>query len=772
MISRIEHFFRRLRHFLSRSLWLARLLRLPFSEGATERPGLVMVQIDGLSRSQFEKALASGEMPFLERLLQKEHYQTRSFYSGLPASTAAVQAELFYGTKTAVPAYSFLDSHSGKVVRMHEAEPAERIERRYATDDPEPLLAGGSAYSDNYSGGAAEPHFCPTSMGWGPALRGANPFVLLTFLTANLYSFVRIMALLFLELGLAATDLVRGIIRGQDFFRELRFIPSRVGVSIVLRELCVIGGKIDIARGLPVIHINLLGYDEQSHRRGPGSLFAHWTLKGIDDAISRLWHATNRSPWRHYDLWVYSDHGQSGVTPYETRQGYPLSEALRQSCQTLKGRTTDGSDWVVTDLGPVAHLYAPHKLSEDERHRLSHSLVHHHQVPVVLTVDGEGCILAYSTLGIHRIPDDTALLFDERHPFITMLGQDLACLCRHEDAGNLVALGWHQGVDPLSFAIENGAHGGLTPEETHGFALLPIDAPLPVRDYSFLRPLDLRESALKHLRSHAEQPAFGARIPHRTEDRQTDTLKVMTYNVHSCIGLDGKADAARIARVIARSHPDVVALQELDVGRSRSLNLDQAHQIAHHLKMTYQFHPAIHLEEERYGDAILTHLPQRLVKAALLPGLPGRPALEPRGAIWVAVEFNGRELQIINTHLGLSPAERNAQVNALLGDDWLGNDACRQPVILCGDFNAIPSSAAYQRLARQMNDVQLQAPGHRPAATFSSRFPALRIDHIFVSSDLQISGLETYRSQLARVASDHLPLLARVTVPAHQMTED
>ena len=69
----------------------------------------------------------------------------------------------------------------------------------------------------------------------------------------------------------------------------------------------------DISRGLPIIHINFLGYDEQSHRRGPHSRFAHWTLKGIDDAIARLWRAANHAAWRHYEVWVYSDHGQAPV---------------------------------------------------------------------------------------------------------------------------------------------------------------------------------------------------------------------------------------------------------------------------------------------------------------------------------------------------------------------------------------------------------------------------------------------------------------------------
>ena len=178
--------------------------------------------------------------------------------------------------------------------------------------------------------------------------------------------------------------------------------------------------------------------------------------------------------------------------------------------------------------------------------------------------------------------------------------------------------------------------------------------------------------------------------------------------------------------------------------------------------MEFHFHPALHIEEERYGDAILTHLPPRLVKAGALPGHAGKPHLEPRGALWVAIDLHGSEVQIINTHLGLSPRERAAQTEALLGDDWLAHPLCQAPVILCGDFNALPSSSVCRRLGGQLKDAQIEAQRHRPQATFSSRMPRMRIDHIFISPGLEVTGIEVPNSELARVASDHLPLLAEV----------
>ncbi len=92
--------------------------------------------------------------------------------------------------------------------------------------------------------------------------------------------------------------------------------------------------------------------------------------------------------------------------------------------------------------------------------------------------------------------------------------------------------------------------------------------------------------------------------------------------------------------------------------------------IATHLNMEAEFHPALHLEDEKYGDAVLTALPMRLIKAAPLPS-----SGEPRGALWVEIDVAEVKLQVIVTHLGLRGAERLRQATALLGPGWLGGMA-------------------------------------------------------------------------------------------------
>lgn len=235
----------------------------------------------------------------------------------------------------------------------------------------------------------------------------------------------------------------------------------------------------------------------------------------------------------------------------------------------------------------------------------------------------------------------------------------------------------------------------------------------------------------------------------------------MTYNVHRCVGTDRKLDVERVAEVIAAEKPDVVALQELDVRRARTKGVDQAHRLAELLKMRSHFHPAMTVEEELYGDAILTALPEKLVRAEGLPLYTRIPGLEPRGALWITVEVGGVPVQIINTHLGLVPQEQKRQAAALLGERWMADDAWQAPGVLLGDFNASPYSATYRMLKAVLRDAQTASAGwnRSPTATFPSNFPFMRIDHLFLTKGLKTVAVRSPYGALARVASDHLPLV-------------
>lgn len=242
-------------------------------------------------------------------------------------------------------------------------------------------------------------------------------------------------------------------------------------------------------------------------------------------------------------------------------------------------------------------------------------------------------------------------------------------------------------------------------------------------------------------------------------------FSLMTYNVHSGIGSDNKPSPERIAEVIAGFGPDIVALQELDIGLSRSGMVDQAKIIADLLNMHFHFHPSFHLEEGFFGNAVLSRYHMRLVKAGELPTFRHRRKLEQRGALWVECLVDGTPLNLINTHLGLNRRERLLQIDKLLGPEWGGGPSCTSPVIICGDLNASPVSRVYTKLKMKFDDAQKRIRGYRPRSTWPGICPFMRIDHVFVSPDISVTGVSVPRTKNIRSASDHLPLLVNMKIP-------
>jgi len=238
------------------------------------------------------------------------------------------------------------------------------------------------------------------------------------------------------------------------------------------------------------------------------------------------------------------------------------------------------------------------------------------------------------------------------------------------------------------------------------------------------------------------------------------TFRVMTYNVHSCVGTDGKLSPARIAEVIARADVDVVALQELDVRQSRSERINQPAWLADQLGMSAHFTAARACDEGHYGNAILSRFPFSVLSEGSLP----RRRDEERAVQWLKVRIAEREVSFINTHLSIHIRDRWLQIKRLLGAEWLASAERGVPVVVCGDLNSTQFSPVCRALRRDLRDAQ-RAGGLR-AATYPSVLPLLRLDHLFTSPGIQVRRCEVARSALAKVASDHLPLVAELSCSA------
>jgi len=228
---------RRCRARLSRSEWAIRHFGFSKSADDASRPGLVMIQIDGLSHPELQRALTAGRMPFLSSLIEREDYRTHRIYSGLPSSTPAAQAELFYDVAHAVPSFCYFDKQSERIFSMFEGADAREIEQRLEQSGGAPLLKGGSAYANIYSGGAKEAHFCMTQFGWPEIIEKSAPRIVGLLSLLHIPSLLRIAGLFLIECGLALVDFFKGLIQRRNLWAELKFIPARIAACIVMREI-------------------------------------------------------------------------------------------------------------------------------------------------------------------------------------------------------------------------------------------------------------------------------------------------------------------------------------------------------------------------------------------------------------------------------------------------------------------------------------------------------------------------------------------------------
>ncbi|MDA3874009.1 MAG: endonuclease/exonuclease/phosphatase family protein [Kiritimatiellae bacterium] len=806
MISRVSLYMRWFRKRISRIRLASHLIGKRVHKEHSNRPGLIMIQVDGLSRKQIETALKKGRLPFLSRLIREQHFSMENFYSGIPSTTPAVQAEIFYGRRTAVPAFHFLQRETGRALKMLEPEAARDIDAMLKETEKDSLIKGGRSYSNIYQADAETSRYCAVDFAQDEILRNLHPLKGLVLAIAYFPRVLRIIALSILEFALALFDVCLGLFKRHTLMKELQFVPARIGICIVLRELIRFRILLDIENGVRLVHANFLGYDEQAHRRGPDSAFAHWTLRGIDKTLRDIYRAAHRSDIRDYELILYSDHGQEHSEYFEARNGRTLQEALgavfaegplqgheiwqRQSpvpeqigntlnrCEALLGFKSKkhqnppsvpdlNTQIVVTAQGPIGHLYLPRKLDVDVMRDFAKKLVTEGGIPLVVLANRENGPRAFNAGGEWDLLNDKENVFGAEHPFLQEVAEDTVRLCQHPDVGDFVISGWDPTLPPLSFPRENGAHGGPGSQETNGFLLLPDRirqwhlAHLPATR-TRVRGEELREIALHYLGGEGLRVE---RVPERSGPAsESGNLRIMSYNIHSCRGMDGKVRPERIARVINAFDPDVVAVQEVDAHRPSSGSQDQAHLIAEHLRMKHVFLTMLDQEEEGYGIAIFSKHPFEKIQSGFLT--PAHRKREGRGAICLRISPEGRRpFTLINTHFGLRKRERLEQVEMLLSEKWLAGLPENEPVVLCGDFNSFPGSEVYALLQECLHDVWTRCGEVRPRAGFPSIMPLLRLDHIFVGPQFTVNQVGVPRTTTTRVASDHLPLCTELNLP-------
>jgi endonuclease/exonuclease/phosphatase family metal-dependent hydrolase len=240
-------------------------------------------------------------------------------------------------------------------------------------------------------------------------------------------------------------------------------------------------------------------------------------------------------------------------------------------------------------------------------------------------------------------------------------------------------------------------------------------------------------------------------------------FRVVTWNIHKGIGgVDRRYRIERVISLLAEIRPDVALLQEVAADMPRALGDDQIHVLAHELGMRhFAYSPQHRFTRGGYGNAVLSHWPLYDVHHVDLTigTRKRRGALQAKARLRIG--RHARSIVLCNMHLGLAGSERGLQLERFLAAHPFRGLHQRTPIILGGDLNDVWGT---------LGPRFLQPAGFSRAGslvpTFPAWLPVRPLDGIFVRGDAHTVQAGSIRAKLARAASDHLPLVADLSLTA------
>jgi uncharacterized membrane protein YvlD (DUF360 family) len=473
-------------------------------------PGVVFVQIDGLSEWAFDVALASGDAPTLRRWLADDSHRALGWRTEWSSQTGVSQCGILHGSTSDMPAFRWIDKHSGELVVSNHPKSALAIESAHS--DGNGLLAhNGSSYGNLFTGDARRAVLTMSvagrrkegRLGAGYGQYFSRPSNAIRTLNATIVE-------LFRERRAARDQIRRGV--EPRVSRNWTYAFLRAFTTIISRDVCVNGVLNDMAEGRDAIYIDFLGYDEVSHHSGPLREDTLRVLRDVDRQIARFERATAWAP-RPYRIVVLSDHGQTQGATFDDRYGESLAEVVGRLCGAVadvdhdsQAGNTESSAWLrsarhdehepqrseteptVLASGNLGLVYLP---VGDRRLTLEEIDQHYPDlVPGLATHPGVGFVLVQTSAsgpvvigaGGRRTLDTGEVEGDDPlAPFgpgtIAMVGRAAA----YPAAGDVMVNSMYdeERDEVAAFEHQVSSHGGLGGPQTRPFVLYPSDLSAP-----------------------------------------------------------------------------------------------------------------------------------------------------------------------------------------------------------------------------------------------------------------------------------------------------
>jgi uncharacterized membrane protein YvlD (DUF360 family) len=492
---------------------IQRIARRSGERVSTDEPGILFLEIDGLSKPVLQRAMRDGNAPTMARWLADGTHRFVEWETDLSSQTGASQAGILMGSNENIPAFRWVEKETGRLMTCSAPGDCAELERRHAGDG---LLRDGGASRGNLLSGEADHVILTVSR--LEEEKGRNPGYRAYF--ANGHNVTRALVLFGWEVILewvAALRAIRRDVRPRGH-RGGAYPFIRAAMCVVVRDLIVFGVLSDMMKGRPAVYATFSSYDEVAHHSGLERSDTLEALRKVDQQFGRIDRARRYAP-RPYEIVVLSDHGQTQGATFKQRNGYGLDDLVERSLEAAEVTQIAGGD---EQTAMVGHAVGEAMGTTDEKKRPKND------------VSGESAVvLGSGNLGLVYLMEEPRRLtmeeIDARHP--RLLGSLREhphvgwILVRSEEHGPVVLGGGGvrrlsdgrvEGTDPLAHFSPNAAHhltrtdgfehvadlmigsfydpdldegcafeelisfhGGLGGPQTRAFILSPAELPLP-----------------------------------------------------------------------------------------------------------------------------------------------------------------------------------------------------------------------------------------------------------------------------------------------------